>query len=79
MTVQVTPMAWVATCSRGVVDAVGTGVPAALVGLRVWVWEGTYSAPARHGGGVRGRPGTTSGDELGQGLAIAIQSRPQYP
>jgi NADPH2:quinone reductase len=29
----------------GVVDAVGTGVPAALVGLRVWVWEAAYQRP----------------------------------
>ena len=26
----------------GVVDAVGPGVEAALVGLRVWVWEAAY-------------------------------------
>jgi NADPH2:quinone reductase len=29
----------------GVVDAVGPGVEAALVGLRVWVWEAAYQRP----------------------------------
>ena len=29
----------------GVVDAVGSGVEAALVGLRVWVWEAAYQRP----------------------------------
>lgn len=29
----------------GVVDAVGSGVPAALMGLRVWVWEAAYARP----------------------------------
>lgn len=29
----------------GVVDAVGQGVEAALVGLRVWVWEAAYARP----------------------------------
>ena len=29
----------------GVVDAVGEGVEAALVGLRVWVWEAAYQRP----------------------------------
>lgn len=29
----------------GIVDAVGLGVPAALVGLRVWVWEAAYQRP----------------------------------
>ncbi len=29
----------------GVVDAVGTGVPAALVGLRVWTWAAAYQRP----------------------------------
>jgi NADPH2:quinone reductase len=29
----------------GVVDAVGTGVEEALVGLRVWVWEAAYQRP----------------------------------
>ena len=29
----------------GVVDAVGTGVQAALRGLRVWVWESAYQRP----------------------------------
>ncbi|HLN76717.1 MAG TPA: NADPH:quinone reductase [Nocardioidaceae bacterium] len=30
----------------GVVDAVGTGVEAALLGLRVWVWEAAHLRPA---------------------------------
>jgi NADPH2:quinone reductase len=30
----------------GVVDAVGEGVPAALHGLRVWVWEAAHGRPA---------------------------------
>jgi NADPH2:quinone reductase len=29
----------------GVVDAVGTGVEAGLLGLRVWVWEAAYQRP----------------------------------
>src|SRR6185312_9582303 len=29
----------------GVVDAVGTGVEAALHGLRVWLWEAAYGRP----------------------------------
>ena len=29
----------------GVVDAVGPGVEAALLGLRVWVWEAAYQRP----------------------------------
>jgi NADPH2:quinone reductase len=29
----------------GVVDAVGSGVEAALLGLRVWVWEAAYQRP----------------------------------
>ncbi len=29
----------------GVVDAVGTGVPQALLGLRVWIWEAAYRRP----------------------------------
>jgi NADPH2:quinone reductase len=29
----------------GVVDAVGPGVPTALIGLRVWVWEAAYQRP----------------------------------
>jgi NADPH:quinone reductase len=29
----------------GVVDAVGTGVEAALIGLRVWVWEAAHGRP----------------------------------
>ncbi len=29
----------------GIVDAVGPGVEAALVGLRVWVWEAAYQRP----------------------------------
>jgi NADPH2:quinone reductase len=29
----------------GIVDAVGTGVDAALVGQRVWVWEAAYQRP----------------------------------
>lgn len=29
----------------GVVDAVGQGVEAALIGLRVWVWEAAYGRP----------------------------------
>lgn len=29
----------------GVVDAVGQGAPAALLGLRVWVWEAAWQRP----------------------------------